>query len=318
MRLIEIYDNGGFRSACDDQTARRLRSLTAFMPVGTIRRGGRAADMLKDVNDLTLYCSDFGFMSRFTLPSSIRRLAGDPCPLAIHVHSLEMADMAAMSARLLPNHKVKIVLELSSSVFDLLTPRQRTGLASVDALIFHTATDRDRFLADHTEVSSKAIVIIPPSVAPLEPTEIPKEPTLLWGGRITRNSGLGELIEKIAETPDYRLLVAAQGQARHAVPLIKLVRKLGLNSQVEFLGDIAIDCELMAKASALVVTSEADPFASWHVAIARAVGRPVVTSPAAVLGADAEVGNQLPAPAGDPGAALAALVDFYYSLFLHS
>ena len=284
MRVIDIFDNGGYRSITDDMLAGRLDAMTGEILVAAIRRNGPVADKLSDNQAIDLLTSGFGFGSRFSMPYKVRRLSKGSSPVIIHTHSIALAEQAALIVRAWPDvEHPKIVLELPSGNLEPASGRMRFALEGTDAIIFPTAADRDLFLKNNPAAGRKRIDVIPPVFcgSTSRTSRTSEGFTLIWGGRLTTRCGIDELIESLGTLvaeggPSIKLLVAGQGKAAEAVPVIRRVKQLGLGRDIEFLGDTALTPDLMAKASALVVTSASDPFSPWSTAMAKSSGLPVI------------------------------------------
>ena len=61
MKIIDIFDNGGFRSAADDMLGGRFLTLSREMPMAAIRRQGPVAMTLAESGSVELLTSEFGF-----------------------------------------------------------------------------------------------------------------------------------------------------------------------------------------------------------------------------------------------------------------
>ena len=254
MRVIDIFDNGGYRSITDDMLAGRLDAMTGEILVAAIRRNGPVADKLSDNQAIDLLTSGFGFGSRFSMPYKVRRLSKGSSPVIIHTHSIALAEQAALIVRAWPDvEHPKIVLELPSGNLEPASGRMRFALEGTDAIIFPTAADRDLFLKNNPAAGRKRIDVIPPVFcgSTSRTSRTSEGFTLIWGGRLTTRCGIDELIESLGT-------IVAEGR------------------DIEFLGDTALTPDLMAKASALVVTSASDPFSPWSTAMAKSSGLPVI------------------------------------------
>lgn len=282
MKVIDIYDNGGYRSEADDMLALRLRMMASQIPVAALRRRGPAADSLASDTGIDLLTCGFGMGSKLSMPYKVKRLAGDVSPVILHTHSLAVAEQAGLIARAYPDHTPKIVIELHSGSVEAAGRADRFAIDIADALVFHTQADRDIFMASHPESETKTVAVIAPgyTVPSTSSTgSAPEEMTLLWSGRISPSCGISDAVEAIgALYPDkkIRMIVAGQGEARGVVPVLKRVKALGLSDMIEFVGDAALTPALMERASALLVTSGSASSAGWQTAMAAAYGLPMI------------------------------------------
>lgn len=285
MKIIDIFDNGGFRSAADDMIGRRLMTLSREMPVAALRRQGPVAMTLAETGSVELLTSEFGFGARFSMPYKLRRLGVEGKRTIIHTHAWKQAEQALLVASADKSEPV-VVMELDSALpVACKEGVRRYVLDHIDGLIFHTEADR-AVLAEATGGRSASIAsaVIAPgftihsatgSESMTEATPL----TLIWAGRLTPASGLASVVDAMASQPAEsrpRLIVAGQGEPGAAVPLLRHIKKLGLADAVEFPGDVALSPSLCGRASALVIACDGDPAASWNIAMAGACGLPSI------------------------------------------
>lgn len=282
MKVIDIYDSGGYRSEADDMLALRLRMISTEMPVGALRRPGKTADSIASAADIDLLTCGFGIGSKLSMPYKVRRLAGGVSPVIIHTHSLAVAEQAALIARAYHGQRPKTIIEFHSGSVEACSSTDRFALEETDAFVFHTEADRDIFMARHPQSVDKMAAVITPgfTVSSLsEPLAAPGEFTLLWSGRIDQSCGLQDAVEAIGSLSpgkNLRMIVAGQGEARSVVPVLKRVKALGISDRVEFIGDAALSSSLMERASALLITSVSAPSSAWQAAMTRAYGMTMI------------------------------------------
>ncbi len=285
MKNIDIFDNGGFRSAADDMLGGRFLTLSREMPMAAIRRQGPVAMTLAESGSVELLTSEFGFGARFSMPYKLRRLGLEGDRTIIHTHAWKQAEQALLVASAARSEPV-VVMELDSAIpVACKDGVRRYVLDHIDALIFHTEADRAA-LAEATGGRSASIAsaVIPPgftthSVPDAGDGADAAPLTLIWAGRLTPASGLVTVADAIASHPvgaRPRLIVAGQGEPGAAVPLLRHIKKLGLADSVEFPGDVALSPSLCGRASALVIACDGDPAASWNIAMAGACGLPAI------------------------------------------
>jgi glycosyltransferase involved in cell wall biosynthesis len=111
-------------------------------------------------------------------------------------------------------------------------------------------------------VSSKHTFVIPNGIETLShnpKVAFPKEPTILFIGRLHPIKGLDRLMMAIADL-DVRLLVAGDGEAEYKKHIYDLVGKLNIGKKVEFLGFVDKEQKkvLYEKASFVCVPSHSE------------------------------------------------------------
>lgn len=287
MKIIDIYDNGGYASLPDRMICDRLRLMEREgQPIGALRRKGPVADCLAGQSGIDLQTSDFGAMMRlFTFPMKIRRLCGDSDRIIIHTYRADHAERALLVARSMSERDVKVVLEQPSGLLPPDTPAARFTLSNIDGLIFHTAFDRDRYAEAHATgvaAMTRCEVIAPGISIPDKPVahDDSRELVVIWGGRITAGCGLDHVIEAMGMThhTPVKLIVAGQGEARQAMPLVRRAKALGIEARVEWLGDVALTPESVMKADALVIPDGESPTAVESGVIGMACGMPLIVA----------------------------------------
>lgn len=282
MKIIDIYDGGGYASAPDNVLADRLRALAwRGESVGAVRRRGHTADILTDTPGISVRTTRFGLGFRLTVPMIIRRLAGEADRFVVVTHSMRHAEQALMAKRAMADKRMAVVVELADGTPSDTQPRARFVVGEADLLMFHSTADRDSFVAPWGELAERKTTVLQPGVSvPAESKEADesKELVIIWGGRITADCGLDRVVEAMGaeyRTP-VKLIVAGQGEARASVPVLKRARALGLDARVEWLGDAALAPELLRRADAAILPSAKSPDNFIVGAMAMASGLPLI------------------------------------------
>ena len=262
MKIIDVYDNGGYNSLPDVMICDRLRLMAGEgQPLGALRRKGSVADSLAAQSGIEVQTSDFGVgMRMFTFPMKVRRLCGDADRIIIHTYRIDHAERALLLSRSMSGCDIKVVLELSSGQLPPDTPSARFTLANIDGMIFHTEYDREHYAASSgtgVAAMTRSEVIAPGIRIPDKAVDgdDSHELVVTWGGRITTGCGLDHVIEAMGMThhTPVKLVIAGQGEARQAMPLVRRAKALGIDARVEWLGDIALSPELIMKSDALII-----------------------------------------------------------------
>lgn len=282
MKIIDIYDGGGYASASDNMLTDRLRALAwRGESVGAVRRRGASADRIADTPEMAVRTSRFGWCLRFTLPIMVRRLAGEADRFVTVTHSIEHAELALMLKRVMTDKRMAVVLELDAGTPADTSPRERFVVGGADLLVFHSTADRDSFTAPWKGFADGKCAVVQPGVsvpAEMKEADDSKELVIIWGGRITPGCGLDFVIDAMGaghRTP-VKLIVAGQGKPRAAVPLIRRAGALGLDARVEWLGDAALTPELLMRADAAILPSAQAPGNFVAGAVAMASGLPLI------------------------------------------
>lgn len=287
MKIIDIYDNGGYESLPDRMICDRLRLMErGGQPLGALRRKGYVADSLARDAGIDIQTSDFGAMMRlFAFPTKVRRLCGDSDRIIIHTYRIDHAEHALLLAKSMKGREVKVVLEQPSGLLPPDTPSARFTLSNIDGLIFHTVFDRDRYVASHAAgvtAISRCEVIAPGISLPDNPVthDDSHELVVIWGGRITADCRLDHVIEAMGMThhTPVKLIVAGQGEARCAMPLVRRAKALGIDARVEWLGDVALTPESVMKADALIIPDGESSTAVESGIIGMACGLPLIVA----------------------------------------
>ncbi|MCM1029140.1 MAG: glycosyltransferase family 4 protein [Pseudoflavonifractor sp.] len=286
MRLIDIYDNGGRATAMGQLVSDRLRSIGwRGESVGALMRRGETAMKLSDSPGIDVVTTSFGFGMMLTLPHKLRKLSAGADHLIVHTHSLKVAEQILLASRAMDDIRVSTIIELTSGIAPEKTSHASFVMEGVDMMIFHSAFDRDTFLApwaEDTGIMEKAIVCppgvsIPPECKKADDT---KELALIWGGEIDSITapGLSLLIEAMGNCHHIpvKLIVAGQGSAKTTVPLLRKASSLGLKERVEWLGDRALTPADMLRADAAIIPVSDDPGAFLLGATAMAAGLPLL------------------------------------------
>lgn len=284
MKIIDIYDSRGATSLTEGMLCDRLRALAwRGESVAALRRRGHDADRLRQ-GGIALLTTGFGLGFNLTVAAKLRRLAGDDSRFVIHTHTLSHAVKAILTVRAMARGGAATVLELSS-VDDIEPTANNLFVAQgVDLLIFHSASDRNKFLsAMGGGIDEGKTAIVTPAVSlPAEPKDADprKELIIIWGGVIdaTVAPGLDNIIAAMgaAHHIPVKLIVAGQGAARQSVPLIKKSRELGIDSRIEWLGNAELTDEIISRADAAIIPSPADPGAFILGARAMGSGLPLI------------------------------------------
>lgn len=287
MRVIDIFDSDRQRAAAlSANVAARLGVMAGCGEVDMAAVRNRTD--IGSIAELGIpgATSSFGFMSRFSLPSVIRRLAGNHRRVVVHTYSLPVAEQAVMTGRsLAPYSDVRVVAELRTGESpSRLSASARYAARGVDGFIFPTSVDRDMMygLPDMTLTGKNAV--IPPGAALVRDggltvnEEDRSHINMLWIGSITPESRLGDVVEAMGLLAgvELRLIVAGQGEARSAVPLLRRVKALGLEGSIDFEGAVALSPSLLSRADAVILPSPSDPCNPDTAAIAMNSGLPLV------------------------------------------
>lgn len=290
MKIIDIYDGGGYASTPDNVLADRLRALAwRGESVGAIRRRGATADALISTPDIAVRTSGFGLGFRLTLASMLRRLMGEADRAVVVTHDPRHAEQVLLARRALSGKRVSVVLEIASGIAPGSSPRMDFIISGVDMLMFHSTADRDSFTADRPDMPREKAVVVQPGVSvPAETKESDdtRELVILWAGRITADCRLIDVVEAMGDThrTPVKLIVAGQGDARASVPVLKRARSLGLDARVEWLGDAALTPALLLRADALILPSPDAPDNFTLGAAAMASGLPLIVASSPRMG----------------------------------
>ncbi|MFY9821784.1 MAG: glycosyltransferase [Thermoanaerobaculia bacterium] len=154
------------------------------------------------------------------------------------------------------------------------------------------------------------VFVVPNGVEiPAEKEGVPREPFLLFLGRVSWKKGLDRLIPALSRCPGVELKVAGNDEEGLRPELERLARDAGVAGQVSFLGPVAGEekASLLKRAAVLVLPSRSENFGN-AVLEAMAAGCPVTVTPEVGLAeAVRETGAGIVAD-GDPDRLGAALV----------
>ncbi|MCM1067887.1 MAG: glycosyltransferase family 4 protein [Muribaculaceae bacterium] len=206
-------------------------------------------------------------------------------PVVLHVHNFKDADTAVRARRLMQNPgKVRVVLT-RHLVKAAGTSRYHKELyAAIDAMIFVSETARREFLSSRPAVDASRLHVVPNSVSVrrAEPLQVPAgERRIVYVGRIAAEKGIDVLIKAFAKLSDIaglRLVIAGTGRGRDVMPLMELARRLGVDSRLDWAGQVADVAPLMASAEIGVLPSVGKEAFGLVVAEFMAQGVPVVAT----------------------------------------
>lgn len=285
MKIIDIFDSRDATALTGRMLDDRLRALAwRGESVAALRRKGPGADRLRTASDISLLTTRFGLGFNMTFAAKMRRLAGDADRFIVHTHSPAHAEKAIMASRAMRCVTVGTVLELPSVEEIEKTPRTTFVARGTDMLIFHSATDRNKFISImEGTIDEGQTTVLPPAVS-LAPAakeaDNRKELVIVWGGEIDSivSPGLTDIISAMgaAHHIPVKLLLAGQGVARQSVPLIRKARELGLDERIEWLGSTELTDEIILRADAAIIPSPADRGAFILGARAMGAGLPLI------------------------------------------
>lgn len=185
-----------------------------------------------------------------------------------------------------PHYHGKGHTALRDLFFQLYKRIGAAGLLNADAITCASEHEKGKLLLDFPKLGQK-IFVISPGIVPRERAEMPRDPDcLLYVGRLVSYKGLDHILRALAVLRDRNrrahLRVVGTGPAEGE--LRDLASDLGLEGQVEFLGEVGDDAlsQEYARASCLLLLSSAEAY-GLVVAEALASGTPCIVAKAAAL-----------------------------------
>lgn len=322
MKIVEIYNNGGRRTTAELMLASRLEALSQQgVNVAAMTRDGEMARRVERIGEVNK--TDFGFLQTFTLIKRINRLMGEDTGESVfmHVHSLAAVDLmlTIRDIERREGRRIYVVYEPIGPDINFDRRHIRRIVPKVDLCVFHTEEFRDvvmEMLGHEDERGMKAVVI-PPGFdredLPMRKSGQPK--TLVWGGRLTHDSNLMTLMEALVKLREngedgVRLIVAGQGRARYVSPILKYVKTRGLGDIVEFVGDRALDEELLSRGDVGVLTNVEYPDNDIDTAAFMSAGLPIIV-PSFGGKEPSDIGFGLRYDSGNSDSLAATLHDIY-------
>lgn len=183
-------------------------------------------------------------LSPILLARVLRRMAD---PVVVHVHNFKDAALAVRARRLLSEpSKVRIVCTRH------LVKAAKRGRSSsalyrrLDAIVFVSELARREFLSSAPAVEPSRLHVIHNSVeAPAAPSEASASTAggplrLIFTGRLVAEKGIEQLLRAMAALSDLdlQLTVCGSGDSRYEAGLRNLASLLGIDSRVEWAGQV--------------------------------------------------------------------------------
>jgi glycosyltransferase involved in cell wall biosynthesis len=157
----------------------------------------------------------------------------------------------------------------------------RVGLREAKAIACASEFEKEKLLVDFPELRSKALVISP-GISPRVRPDVPRDPDLLlYVGRLMSYKGVDHVLRALAvlKERNRRAQLRVVGTGPAEAELKELASNLGLQGQVEFLGEVTEEVlgREYARASCLVLLSSAEAY-GLVVAEALASGTPCIVA----------------------------------------
>lgn len=124
------------------------------------------------------------------------------------------------------------------------------------------------------------VFVVPNGVDLPEPSSLPREPFLLFLGRVSWKKGLERLIPALAQVPGATLKIAGNDEEGLQPELARLARTAGVAERITFLGPVSGDekAALLSRAALFVLPSRSENFGN-AVLEGMAAGCPVAVTP---------------------------------------
>jgi glycosyltransferase involved in cell wall biosynthesis len=185
-----------------------------------------------------------------------------------------------------PHYHGKGHTVLRDLFFQLYKKIGAAGLLNADAITCASEYEKRKLLLDFPKLQHK-IDVISPGIVPRERADVPRDPDcLLYVGRLMSYKGLDHILRALAvlRDRDRRAHLRVVGTGPAEGELRELASDLGLEGQVEFLGEVGDDALLQeyARASCLLLLSSAEAY-GLVVAEALASGTPCIVAKSAAL-----------------------------------
>ena len=279
------------KELCEQYVKQGHQVTAAVMTKGDFQEGlVNGVEVVRFPQD-RLLLGGFNRRALFFMRKALNRKGFD----IVHIHnfhillSFQSAMMCALNSMpyvFSPHYHGKGHTAFRNMLFQFYKRIGASGLLKADAITCASEYEKEKLLLDFPRLRQKALVISP-GIAPIVGTDVPRDPDcLLYVGRLVGYKGLDHILRAIAVLRERNrrahLRVVGTGPAEGE--LRGLVSELGLEGQVEFLGEVGEEAlaQEYSRASCLLLLSSAEAY-GLVVAEALAIGTPCIVARSAAL-----------------------------------